>query len=59
MIDVHVHLPMHLLEGVESPRDVIVGMTRVREQEHGKLRAAVFALAARALTSDTGARAGA
>jgi microsomal dipeptidase-like Zn-dependent dipeptidase len=47
MIDVHVHFPMHLLEGVESPRDVIVGMTRVREQEHGKLRAAVFALAAR------------
>ncbi len=48
MVDLHVHFPMHLLEGVESPRDVIAQMTRVRAQEHGKLRAAVFALAARA-----------
>ncbi len=48
MVDLHVHFPMHLLEGVESPRDVIAQMTRVRAQEHGRLRGAVFALAARA-----------
>ena len=53
MVDLHVHFPMHLLEGVESPRDVIAQMTRVRAQEHGKLRAAVFALAARAAADCT------
>ena len=47
MIDLHVHVPMRLLGGVESPRDVIKGMTRVRGREDGKLRAAVLAIAAR------------
>ena len=47
MIDLHVHFPMRLLGGVESPRDVIKGMTRVRGREDGKLRAAVLAIAAR------------
>ena len=30
MIDLHVHFPMRLLGGVESPRDVIKGMTGAR-----------------------------
>ena len=47
MIDLHVHFPMRLLGGVEAPRDVIEGMTRVRGREDGKLRAAVLAIAAR------------
>lgn len=47
MIDLHVHFPMRLLGGVEAPRDVIAGMTRVRARHAGKLRAAVLALAAR------------
>lgn len=47
MIDLHVHFPMRLLGGVEAPRDVIKGMTRVRSRSDGKLRAAVLALAAR------------
>ncbi len=47
MIDLHVHFPMRLLGGVESPRDVIEGMTRVWGREDGKLRAAVLAIAAR------------
>jgi microsomal dipeptidase-like Zn-dependent dipeptidase len=49
MIDLHIHFPMRLLEGVEAPRDVIKGMTRVLGREHGRLRAAVLALAARLL----------
>ena len=47
MIDLHVHFPMRLLGGVEAPRDVIAGMTKVLGREEGKLRAAVFAIAAR------------
>jgi microsomal dipeptidase-like Zn-dependent dipeptidase len=47
MIDLHVHFPMRLLGGVEAPRDVVKGMTRVRGREDGKLRAAVLAIAAR------------
>jgi microsomal dipeptidase-like Zn-dependent dipeptidase len=47
MIDLHVHFPMRLLGGVEAPRDVVKGMTRVRGREEGKLRAAVLAIAAR------------
>ena len=47
MIDLHIHFPMRLLGGVEAPRDVIKGMTRVRGREDGKLRAAVLAIAAR------------
>ena len=47
MIDLHIHFPMRLLGGVEAPRDVIEGMTRVRGREDGKLRAAVLAIAAR------------
>ncbi|HWK26920.1 MAG TPA: membrane dipeptidase [Solirubrobacter sp.] len=42
MIDLHLHVPMRLLEGVEAPRDVITGMTR-----GGGVRAAVFKIAAR------------
>jgi microsomal dipeptidase-like Zn-dependent dipeptidase len=38
---------MHLLGGVEAPRDVLRGMTRVAARDHGKLRAAVLAIAAR------------
>jgi microsomal dipeptidase-like Zn-dependent dipeptidase len=49
MIDLHVHFPMRLLGGVEAPRDVIKGMTRVLAREHGKVRAAVLAVAARLL----------
>jgi microsomal dipeptidase-like Zn-dependent dipeptidase len=48
MLDLHIHFPMHLLPGVEAPRDVVKEMTRVRGREDGKLRAAVLALAARA-----------
>ena len=29
MIDLHIHFPMRLLGGVEAPRDVVEGMTRV------------------------------
>jgi microsomal dipeptidase-like Zn-dependent dipeptidase len=47
MIDLHVHFPMRLLGGVEAPRDVVKGMTRVRGRDDGKLRAAVLAIAAR------------
>src|SRR5215218_5050147 len=47
MIDLHIHFPMRLLGGVEAPRDVVQGMTRVRGREEGKLRAAVLAIAAR------------
>ena len=47
MIDLHIHFPMRLLGGVEAPRDVVEGMTRVRGREDGKLRAAVLAIAAR------------
>lgn len=47
MIDLHIHFPMRLLGGVEAPRDVVKGMTRVRGREEGKLRAAVLAIAAR------------
>jgi microsomal dipeptidase-like Zn-dependent dipeptidase len=49
MIDLHIHFPMRLLGGVEAPRDVIEGMTKVRGREDGKLRAAVLAIAARLL----------
>jgi membrane dipeptidase len=49
MIDLHIHFPMRLLGGVEAPRDVIKGMTRVLDREHGKVRAAVLAVAARLL----------
>ncbi len=49
MVDLHIHFPMRLLGGVEAPRDVIKGMTRVRGREDGKLRAAVLAIAARLL----------
>jgi microsomal dipeptidase-like Zn-dependent dipeptidase len=38
---------MHLVGGVEHPGDVPRGMFRVLAREHGKLRAAVLALAAR------------
>jgi microsomal dipeptidase-like Zn-dependent dipeptidase len=47
MIDLHVHFPMRLLGGVEAPRDVVKGMTRVLGREAGRLRAAVLAIAAR------------
>jgi microsomal dipeptidase-like Zn-dependent dipeptidase len=47
MVDLHIHFPMRLLGGVESPRDVLRGMTRVRKRDDGKLRAAVLAAAAR------------
>jgi microsomal dipeptidase-like Zn-dependent dipeptidase len=47
MIDLHIHFPMRLLGGVEAPRDVIEGMTRVLGREDGKVRAAVLAIAAR------------
>src|SRR6188508_3399954 len=47
MIDLHVHFPMRLLGGVEAPRDVLKGMTRVRGREAGKVRAALLAVAAR------------
>ena len=49
MVDLHVHYPMHLLGGVEDPRDVPRGMFKVLAREDGKLRAAVLNLAARAL----------
>ncbi len=48
VIDLHVHYPMRLLGGVEAPRDVLRGMTRVAARDHGKIRAAVLAIAARA-----------
>jgi microsomal dipeptidase-like Zn-dependent dipeptidase len=48
VVDLHVHYPMRLLGGVENPRDVLKGMTRVAARDEGKLRAAVLALAARA-----------
>jgi microsomal dipeptidase-like Zn-dependent dipeptidase len=60
VVDLHVHYPMHLLGGVEDPRDVPRGMFRVRGREDDKLRAAVLNLAARALNFrhwDTGWRA--
>jgi microsomal dipeptidase-like Zn-dependent dipeptidase len=47
MIDLHIHFPMRLLGGVEAPRDVIKGMTKVLGREDGKIRAAVLAIAAR------------
>ena len=47
MVDLHVHYPMHLLGGVEDPRDVPRGMFKVLGREEGKLRAAVLNLAAR------------
>jgi|tagenome__1003787_1003787.scaffolds.fasta_scaffold20806475_1 microsomal dipeptidase-like Zn-dependent dipeptidase len=47
MIDLHIHFPMRLLGGVEAPRDVIEGMTKVLGREDGKIRAAVLAIAAR------------
>lgn len=47
MVDLHVHYPMHLLGGVESPRDVAEQMLAVRAREAGKLRAAVLNVAAR------------
>jgi microsomal dipeptidase-like Zn-dependent dipeptidase len=40
---------MHLLGGVEAPRDVLRGMTRVAKRDDGKVRAAVLAIAARLL----------
>jgi microsomal dipeptidase-like Zn-dependent dipeptidase len=49
MIDLHIHFPMRLLGGVEAPRDVIKGMTRVLGREDDKLRAALLATAARLL----------
>ena len=39
---------MRLLGGVEAPRDVLRGMTRVAARDDGKIRAAVLAIAARA-----------
>ncbi|MBE2314480.1 membrane dipeptidase [Solirubrobacter sp. CPCC 204708] len=47
MVDLHCHYPMHLLGGVEAPRDVAEKMLRVRAREAGKLRAAVLHIAAR------------
>jgi hypothetical protein len=47
MVDLHVHYPMHLLGGVEDPRDVATGMLQVARREDGKLRAAILNLAAR------------
>jgi microsomal dipeptidase-like Zn-dependent dipeptidase len=47
MIDLHIHFPMRLLGGVEAPRDVVKGMTRVLARDDGRLRAAVLAVAAR------------
>ena len=47
MVDLHVHYPMHLLGGVEDPRDVARKMLRVTAREEGKVRAAVLNLAAR------------
>jgi microsomal dipeptidase-like Zn-dependent dipeptidase len=47
MIDLHIHFPMRLLGGVEAPRDVIRGMTKVLGREDDKLRAALLAAAAR------------
>lgn len=47
MVDLHVHYPMHLLGGVEAPRDVPRRMLGVSGREHGKLRAAILNLAAR------------
>jgi microsomal dipeptidase-like Zn-dependent dipeptidase len=49
VVDLHVHYPMHLLGGVEAPRDVLRGMTRVARRDDGKVRAAVLAIAARLL----------
>ena len=49
MIDLHIHFPMRLLGGVEAPRDVIKGMTKVLARDDGKVRAAVLAIAARLL----------
>ena len=47
MVDLHVHYPMHLLGGVESPRDVAEQMLKVRAREEGKIRAAILNVAAR------------
>jgi microsomal dipeptidase-like Zn-dependent dipeptidase len=47
VIDLHVHYPMHLLGGVEAPRDIPRRMLRVSERDQGKLRAAILHLAAR------------
>jgi microsomal dipeptidase-like Zn-dependent dipeptidase len=49
VVDLHVHYPMHLLGGVEDPRDVPRGMFKVLGRDDGKLRAAVLNLAARLL----------
>ncbi|MDA0174321.1 dipeptidase [Solirubrobacter taibaiensis] len=49
MVDLHVHYPMHLLGGVESPRDVAEQMLKVRAREAGKVRAAILNVAARLL----------
>src|SRR4029078_9486748 len=42
VVDLHVHYPMHLLGGVESPRDVAEQMLEVRAREAGKVRAAIL-----------------
>lgn len=47
MVDLHVHYPMHLLGGVEAPRDVARKMLRVTERDEGKVRAAILNIAAR------------
>ena len=47
VVDLHVHYPMHLLGGVESPRDVAEQMLKVRAREAGKIRAAILNVAAR------------
>lgn len=47
MVDLHVHYPMHLLGGVEDPREVARKMLRVADREHGKVRAAILNVAAR------------
>jgi microsomal dipeptidase-like Zn-dependent dipeptidase len=47
VVDLHVHYPMHLLGGVEAPRDVPRKMFRVLARDDDKLRAAVLNLAAR------------
>ena len=49
MVDLHIHFPMHLLPGVEAPRDVVeADDAGPRAASDGRLRAAVLALAARA-----------
>ena len=47
MVDLHVHYPMHLLGGVEAPRDVARKMLRVTDRDDGKIRAAILNVAAR------------